>query len=72
MLQTLILNFLIILLTGFGLVLTGDPLMVLVLFFMHDLPMHVVTNEQQIRAAAMEKDHDDDDDDPNIGFTAKI
>jgi hypothetical protein len=70
---TLALNFFILLLTGAALAQTGDPLALFALFFMHDLPVHVVTNEQQIRAAAIEKmDDEDDADGRGIGFTAKV
>jgi hypothetical protein len=71
--HTLIMNLFIgILVAGVAFV-TNDPLALLGLFFMHDLPLHVVTNEQQIRAAAMDKmDDDDDADGGGIGFTAPI
>ena len=69
--HTLILNLFIGILVAGVVFVTKDPLALLGLFFLHDLPMHVITNEQQIRAASMEKE-DDDDDEAGIGFTAKI
>lgn len=72
--HTLFLNFAIILLTAAGLLFTGNPLSLLCLFFLQELPVHVVTNEQQIRAKLLESgmDDEDDDDEPAIGFTAPI
>lgn len=69
--HTLIQNFFIAVLVLVVAYMTGDPLTLLGLFFMHDLPVHVLTNEQQIRAHAAEK-QDDEEDDPAIGFTAPI
>jgi len=77
--HTVVLNFFILLVVaGLG-VLTNNPLVILGLFFLQDLPVHVVTNEQQLRASAIKElqDGDDDDDDMDdgesaIGFTAPI
>lgn len=73
--HTLFLNFAIILLTAAGLLFTDNPMVLLCLFFLQELPVHVVTNEQQIRAKLLENGPDDEDEDEGesaIGFTASI
>lgn len=67
-----IINLAIILLIAVGIAFTKNPMFLLGLLMLVEMPFGLVQNQQSIDAAAAGVGADDDEGEPAIGFTASI